>query len=149
MSGYERYRNNAQRIHQLTSPVRITDIMVAPQGPQSTGGNYLGEFKNDVDNSHINSHALVQRIGDHIEFMTGIANKEHEEANFNAGEIKPGAENEVTRLGFNEFSFYPKDRPLTLEEYHALLERIRGIAENSHQNLHLCPSFGMGKHPRL
>jgi hypothetical protein len=142
MSGYERFRNNAQRIHQLTSPVRITDIMVAPKDPQSGNkGNYLGEFENDVDNTHIGSHALVQRIGDHIAFMAEMANKEHELAHFKVGssglEMKSGSENEVTRLGFNEFSFYPKDRPLTLGEYHDLLERIRDIAGNCHQNLHL------------
>jgi hypothetical protein len=141
MSGFERFRGNVQRIRQLTAPIKITDIMVAPFAPKTTG-NYLGEFAiSGTNTNEAHQGDLKTRIGDHIEHLALMANKEHEKANFteNSGKftINTGSENNVTRLSTHEFSFYPKDRPLMLDEYRELLGRIRKIAENCHENLHL------------
>ncbi len=143
MSGFQRYRSDMKNIRKLTSQVRITDSMAAPSAPKVGGGNYLGEFGFTNNNANVAIQGdLIARIGDHIEFLAEMANKEHENDHLqknlqNEFVPKPGHEIDVSRFGMPEFSLYPKDRPITLEEYRTLLERIKKIAGSCHDNLHL------------
>ncbi|KTD60189.1 hypothetical protein Lsai_0299 [Legionella sainthelensi] len=42
----------------------------------------------------------------------------------------------ITRVSLDEFSFYTKDRPLTLEEYKYLISEVHKLAKNLPSNIH-------------
>ncbi len=98
------------------------------------------------------SEQLLDRMVNHIQTQVAVANQWHLEDNFTGVEektLKPGAEHNITRLSFSEFSFYPSKEqgPLSMSEFNSLIGRIETIAAGYHQNLHLLLSSFPVKDP--
>lgn len=117
----------------INAPVTITDIIVS----QKKG---MGEF-NTPTSPYDGKVSNVQRISDHIAFLADIANKQHELDNFQrndtSGKLELKNVNNVTRLSLNEFSLYTANKPLTMDEFKELNEKIVELASNLQDNLHL------------
>jgi hypothetical protein len=133
MSGFGKYRQHAKLIENTTKPVEITDIIVS----QDSG---LGEFNLSTPQPY-EGVDRVKRMGDFIQVLANIGNKEHEQENFhtvdNKTVMKDDCKHKVVRLTTNEFSLFTKGTPLSIEEYKILMKRIGNIAENCHENFQL------------
>lgn len=133
MSGFNQHSQHAKFIENTLKPVEITDIVVS----QISGA---GEFNLPSPQPYSNEDR-VKRMGDFVELLATIGNKEHEQEHFETIDgktvMKDDCTNKVMRLTTNEFSLYPKDTPLSIDEYNTLLKRIGNIAENCHENFQL------------
>jgi hypothetical protein len=127
------------------APIRMRNIMVKQEGKG------YGEF--DMPYKKETSSKLVERLFQQISDATHIACNIHLENNFyplpedpetgmpllDTQLMKDECLNEMTRLCFPEFSFYPckQHGPLMKAEFDTLLREIETLAKKSPQNLHL------------
>lgn len=104
----------------INQTVEITDILVTKN---QEGSRYFFP----------NSECSIDKLSAHIKYLGSIANNYHETTYLSTKNHK----NKVTRLITNEFSFYPSDRPLTMDEFKQLLGNIETIATKFHPNVML------------
>ncbi len=120
--------------------IEIRDILVSRA--DETGLFSPGEFGRDNKET---TNDLLARMIQHIKNMAKIAVKYHIADNFMpTGDygMRPTHENNITRLSFNEFTFYPsaKRGPLTELEFTELMVRVVNLAKELPPNLHLALS---------
>ena len=114
-----------QKKHTKThgSPVNIKDILVIQSFKDEGAGMFrrlVGETISIAEMTGTESHPdpedetrdqLLGRMETHIRDQLTLANQTHLADNFTGQDkthLKAGAENNITRLSFSEFSFYPK-----------------------------------------
>ncbi len=120
------------------SSIKSRDVMVlqANEG----GLRFSGEIH---EMSEEPTKYILERMIQHIKNMAEIAIKHHIADNFkmvdNQAVMRPEAENNITRLIFTEFSFYPSTErgPLTELEFKELMEQLVEFAKTLPPNLHL------------
>ena len=156
-----------QKKHTKThgSPVNIKDILVIQSFKDEGAGMFrrlVGETISIAEMTGTESHPdpedetrdqLLGRMETHIRDQLTLANQTHLADNFTGQDkthLKAGAENNITRLSFSEFSFYPKslEGPLSIEEFDSLIGEVEKIAMGYHKNLHILLSSFPVKDPR-
>ncbi len=128
------------------TPVMIRDIVVTAHSPVVAAYRSVpptGEFG---DSSLLGGYrapegekteSVIKRLYAQIEGLTLSASKTHREDNCGGGDtIEIGKENNITRLITNEFFFYTK-KPLSIQEFQQLQQKIADLAAKQPENLHL------------
>ncbi len=120
------------------STIQIRDVMVLQVDKD---GLRLSGETNVV--SEEPTKYVLERMTQHIKNMAEIATKHHIADNcMMVGDkvvMRPEAENNITRLSFSEFSFYPSTEkgPLTKLEFNELMNKLLDYAKILPPNLHL------------
>jgi hypothetical protein len=136
----------------IKEKVLIRDILVT-QDRLDDRENRVGEFHSTLATNE-SEDAFAKRIMLHIKKMASIASDIHRNDNFTVTEeketsstthnktthaMKANCINNVTRLSFNEYYFYPgkKRGPLSLHTLKEIITEIEKLASLLPENLHL------------
>jgi len=100
--------------------------------PRGSAPPPVGEPKKEV----------IKRITSHIARVAEIAKRQHLNDNFPEGNnegMKPGSENNITRLIFNEFSFYPHEThgPFSEKDFRLIVDNLVKIGKKLPPNMQL------------
>lgn len=118
------------KFRNFNDKVIVRDILVS-------GG--LGEF--DRKKRGEPEKDLVARMAAHVAESASVAIKAHLDDNFESDNvtIKPNCLNHITRLSFNEFSFYPsiEQGPLSKEGLIEFTNKLEEHAKTWPQNMHI------------
>lgn len=77
----------------------------------------------------------LQEIHQAIEKIAQISNKTHALKNMENGKIKENHKNSVTRAITAEFFFYLEHKPLSISEFHSVIEKVYKISEKAYPNV--------------
>ncbi len=113
-------------------PIFIEDLLVqghAGQVAQSKVGDKSTHPL--VANSGTQSPDRIATVVEYIARMAGAATDAKQ-----ATADRPGA-SQITRLTTDEFSFYPRDAPFTLDEYKAIIKQTATIANSLPPDVHM------------
>ncbi|MFJ1270168.1 hypothetical protein ACD661_16560 [Legionella lytica] len=119
------------------SQITIRDLVVLPENYKLS----YGESKNIQKLSSDKENTSYTRLVDHIECLAEIVNQTHQNAYCKSTDngnfyIKKDYTNHITRLSLNEFSLYTS-KPLSLAEFCKFIEKLKEVAGNCHENVHL------------
>lgn len=120
---------------QKDSPISVRDIFVYAK----TRIHSFGESKNHTNKYQ--NFPLLSRLIDHIDSLASIANMYHEQyycekVSDDKYVIRSNSKNKITRVLLNEFSLYTRT-PLNNKTFSTLVEAVREIASQRHENIHL------------
>lgn len=117
----------------ITPAVQNIDLDLMDENDQTL---FMTATKNSVNTKHMEQVLIKLKLlpapenvmHSTVEFINAIAQL--------ANTHKPQA-GEITRLITDEFSFYPKERPFTLDEYKELIKQVSTIAQSLPPDIHL------------
>lgn len=120
------------------APVNIRNIFIV----QDRSGSKIGEF--DFPRIRETEDQLIDRMMKTIQAISAEGCHIHMENNFSYAPYAPflmkdNKKNEITRMVFHEFSFYPNEfhGPLSIAGFNKLIEKIKLLAATYPENFHL------------
>ncbi len=123
---------------QVQADVYISNIFVVQK--KDSPYHAKGEFYLKDNNSE-SGKEVINRMYGYIQLMVDKAKAIHLKNNFSAPGFEPLIErkNDITRIAFHEFNFYPSQQrdPFSEEDFDILIQKITNLAKNCPINLHI------------